>query len=268
MPEQEREQTAGTTAQDDRDQSLSGDSTGTPDAADRNAGNLTAEAELAKLREEKNVWLQSKDKVEAANRLEREVEDLRAQVEAARNRPTYGAVDPRIAQEQQRMEMLQQAIATEQYKAQNGDTQAALVLAALQSQQQMQTQFMAQLQYQQIPTEDHADVQRKMQTNKYGDPAAAYEAVLGERYKRERDSLKKRETDLQESVSKRNQGVVGTGRAIPITANDVAATNGKEWTYAEIEQEKGRLYETEGPEAMRAFASKVYKGLIKMKKSP
>ncbi len=266
MPDKESTQTAGTTSQDGGDAAAQSQTAGTLEDAGRDAGGLTPEQELAKLREERNLWLQNKSKVEEANALKERVEALQRERDelAARPQPTYAAVDPRVTQQQQAMAELQDAIQTAQWNAQQGDVNAKLLVSLLQSQYQQQQYVMQQLQLQNIPSDERAAVEKKFATGKFTDMQSAHEAVLGERYKTEAERLRKREKEIEEQAAARSKGVVGTGTPIPVTARELEGGAGKPITGAEFAKEHERIFKTEGPEAARAYAGKVRRGEIQV----
>jgi len=260
VSEKESEQTTGTPVQDGADAASA--VSGTPATDDRDAGELTPEAELAQLRAERNLWLQNKSKVEQANVLERRLAEVQRERDelAARPQPTYAAVDPRLAQQQQAMAELQLAIQEAQYEAQNGDRKSQLIVSLLQNQYAQEQKVTQQLQLQGIPEDERAAVEKKMATGRFNDVRAAHEAVMGERYISEKDSLKRREKELEEQLAARNRGVRGTGAPIPVTAREVAAAEKSVMTAQEFATEHARVFNEQGPEAARAFAVKSLPG--------
>ena len=259
-------QTTGTTAQDGGDAGGS-QTTGTPAAAGRDAeGALDPQDELKQLREERNLWLANKQKVEEANRIERENADLKSQLENASRYqpPTTVGVDPRIEAQRAEMADLQLAIQEAQYLASQGDRSAKLQLATLNALYRNQNEVMQQMQLQRIPEDDQPAVKRKLATNRYADPEAAYEAVLGERYKSERANLHKQQETLNEKLTDRANGVTGTGRALPVTARELESANGKTLTGPQFLAEHTRILNTEGPEAARNYATLARRGEIKV----
>lgn len=260
MSEKEALQTTGTTAQDGTDTARA--ASGTPDVAGRDAEQESPEAEIARLREERQLWLANKDKVEKANALEREVESLKRERDelVARPQPTYVAPDPRIAQQQQAMLDLQTEIQQAQWEAANGDKRSALLVSILNQQYQQSQYVMTQLQLQAVPLEDRPAVERKMASGKFQDVEAAHLATLGEKYKSESESLKKREREVEAQITAKKNGVVGMGAPIPVTAKQVAAAENNVLTPAAFAQEHDRIMSTQGPEAARAYAKRSMPG--------
>ena len=262
MSEKESIQTAGTTSQEGADAALSGAASGTPVEAGRDAEALSPEQELEKLRAERNLYLQSKSKVERANELEVEVTELRRQRDeaASRPQPTYGVVDPRVAQQQQAMQDLQASIQEAQWEAQNGDRKASLLLSLLNRQYQTEQYTLQQLQLQQVPLDERTAVEKKFSTGKFQDVQAAHEAVLGEKWKSESARMQKREKEIEETLTARRNGVLGAGAPIPVTAKEIDAVAAGKMTPQEFAQEHARVFNTQGAEAARAFAKRSLPG--------
>lgn len=248
MTEQNADQTAVQPSADDNGAATP---VGTPtDGTDRDAvmADLTEQVRL--LKEERRLALETwKPKAERANELESEVQDLRMRV--ANQSPTQP--DPRMASQQQALESISRQIQEAEYDAANGDRNASLLLASLHQQYQMQQQVTLQFQMLTIPENDRGAVLKKLQSGRYGDPAAAYESVQFERSKADHSRLSEKEAELTRLLDERKRGVVGSGPTIPVSDRKLSTG---EMTESDFARKHDAIMASDGPAAAREFSRK------------
>lgn len=247
MTEQNGEQTTVTPEQD----GSGAPPAGTPDGSDRDAvvADLTEQVRL--LKEERRLALEQwKPKAERVNELEAEVNDLRTRV--AYQSPTQP--DPRTVQSQTALDNIMRQLQEAEYDAANGDRNAALLVASLQQQYQMQQQVTLQFQMLAVPENDRGLVLKKLQSGRYGDVQAAYESVQFDRSRADSAKLAEKEAELTRMLEDRKRGVVGSGPTIPVSDRKL---NSGEMTEREYAEKYDTILANEGPSAARAFSRKV-----------
>ena len=269
MSEQEQDQAPGTTPETVTDDAAEAALGAPVEEADRSA-DTTSGPEGDEGKQDRTDWkrmaLEYKGKVEAYNELRREMEAAR-QREVAQPPTNYQAA----AQEQQSLALLAQSIQEAQYEAQvNAGTpegrRAALSLATLQQTYAIQQQLAVQRQLLEIPQEHHRAVLQKLQTGRYADAAAAFDAVEVEMLRKQRDELTRREKDLTQAQTRQSRGVVGSGRPVPVSAREL--DNGSRDSFnspTEYQAEHARIFNEHGPAAARAFAQRQMRGEVKVK---
>jgi hypothetical protein len=201
----------------------------------RDAETIALQDELRNLREQQKLALAWKQKAERANELEQENAQLRQQ--GASPSPTMTAP----AQSQAAMEQLAAAIQEAEYAAAQGDRTSLLLVASLKQTYQLQQQMAANQQFQQVPTADHADVQRKLASGRFADVQAAYDSVIADRY-RAGASAPTPPTPEPERAA--------TGRPMPVTTR---RSGPPEYSEQEFDSEANKILATEGGAAYRNF---------------
>lgn len=242
----EQEQTTGTPDLEITDAAQADG--GNQGADGRDAETVALQEELRNLREQQKLALAWKEKAERANQLEAEVERLRQQ--GASTSPTMTSPAP----SQQAMNELAAAIQEAEYDAANGDRKAMLLVASLRETYRLQHQMVTNQQFQQIPPQDHADVQRKLASGRFADAQAAYDSVLADRFRAGGAPAPVTPAAEPERAA--------TGRPIPVTAR---RSGPPEMSVAEFENEANRILHTEGGEAYRALIAKRRDGKILVK---
>lgn len=251
MPEDTTQMT-GTPAQDDGDGASA--QTGTPVQEGGDAGGESPEQELARLRNERALYLASKDKVERANKIEAEMR--RMQEEQARSYQPPPTNDLAQQQAQQEWQRLQDAMAKAQLAAANGDYVAEIALANLRQQAATQQQLMLEAQLSYVPEQARAAVRAELQTGRYADAQAAYYAVVGRLLSQREMAMQQQQRELDTVAQKRAAGVVGTGRPVPVTAQEMKRSA---YTATEFAQEYDKLAR-EDPTKAREFAARFNRG--------
>ena len=251
MPEDQKAGTQ-TGAPDGGDDAAKDALTGTQDAAadGGDAGNAeSADAELAKLREEKKQWLAEKSHLEELKR-----------AEAARAAAAPTVTPPNVdAYAMQRAQQMQQAIANTQLLAQQGDPLAQLIQQLDQYYANETRNLHLEVEAMKVPESYRDDVRVALKTGHYANAQAALKAVKAEKDIPARESeierLKRENESLRRAEEARKAGVVGAGRPVP----DLSGKRGAEpRNEDEFVKELDRL-EREGDFKTRTELSRRYR---------
>lgn len=222
------DQKAGTTTQDDGD--ATSVVTGTPDAADGNAGET---AELEALRKQKGQWLAEKENYEKAKQ-------RLAEIEAQQHKPpTNGAVsEDRLRSE------FEQAIAETRVAADKGDPVAKFALLQLEAQriqwedsQKLKRQLRDDAQFSAFDQEIRDEARKEYESGNYATPEAAKWAVIGKRSLAQQSDFQKKQEELEREKRVRETGE-RAGSPRPVLGADTKVPTISEREYiARMEQD-------------------------------
>lgn len=198
---------------------------GTPNGAgttvDGSALSDQDKQELEALRRQKEQWLGERTKYEEAQR---------ALEAAAVTPPPTGDMDALAAQK----------FAELQYRAQNGDTDAAFQLRTLQATAQSLAQMQQQMAMSAIPADKHQAVRQIMQERGV-DPITAFELVRGRELQERQRQIENQEANLKAADERRRMGIldVTVRPASPTEGSPTQKLRLSEWL-SQVENAKAR----------------------------